>query len=464
MQSDATSSQMVLVESSSKAYLRVLVYIFVALFGLGTWTNLAGVSIQSPLMVSSLPESWLLPAKLGLIVNSASIFPLMFVFASLLFKFNTAPFEVSINFVLLSNSIVFAICFALFWNKTVDVFGSEQSLCLMCVCFFTAMSDCTSSATFIPFLHRYEPVYLNAYFIGEALTSLLPALLGVVQGIGVSECLPLSNNPINGSLADIHYEPRFSVRTYFFILSSLPLSALVAFMMLRLMRTGRLQQSKQTTSKHHKQTRVFILMENIHDRSIIEQTIESINNIEDQLKYEAKLHRPSMTSELRRFALSERGVFLFIVFQCSAILYGACQGLTTFSLNAYSVNTFHYTIILSNAYSFHERASKKIFVCFQGQFSYPIMALCGIFISEVPSKAIYLLYGITVGLFSYILTTVGDASFCVYSLVSFDNKHKSNAFSQAKMSPCPPLVNETIGHVIIVKIRKDCSCPIFYVR
>ena len=45
--------------------------------------------------------------------------------------------------------------------------------------------------------------------------------------------------------------------------------------------------------------------------------------------------------------MSEPGIFLFIVFQCSAMLYGICQGLTTFSLNAYSPITFHYTIIAS---------------------------------------------------------------------------------------------------------------------
>ncbi|CAF1516495.1 unnamed protein product, partial [Adineta steineri] len=64
---------------SNRFHFKAIVYILVILFGLGTWTNLAGVWIQLPIITPILPESWHLPAKLTLIINSANIFPILIV-------------------------------------------------------------------------------------------------------------------------------------------------------------------------------------------------------------------------------------------------------------------------------------------------------------------------------------------------------------------------------------------------
>ncbi|CAF2403428.1 unnamed protein product [Rotaria sp. Silwood2] len=384
--------------SSRRFYLKAIVYIFVIIFGLGTWTNLAGLWVELPIIVPILPESWQLPAKLTLIINAANIFPILIVFASIIFKLNTASFEIPVNFILLVISITLAIAFAFLWDKTAYLFGTEQSVCLMSLCFFTAVADCMSSTTFIPFLHRYEPLYLNAYFTGEALTALLPALLGISQGIGTSDCI-MPDNKTNETLIEVQHPPRFSVRTYFLLLSSLPLAALLAFSSLHLMKTGRIEKKPSIIKSKHHQSRIFILMDNIEDIAMIQNTIKTINKIENQLEAKKK------KNQLKGFATSEQGIFLFIVFQSSAILYGICPGLTTFSLNAYSATTFHYTIIANS-------------------FAYPIMTLIGAFIPEVSSKSIGFLYTIHTIFFVYIFLT-------------------------AKFSPCPPLVNSLLGHVII---------------
>lgn len=321
--------------SPTDFHYKAIVYVLIALFGLGTWTNLAGVWIELPIIVPVLPESWQLPAKLALLINSASIFPIIIVFASLIFKLNTASFEVPVNFVLLSASITLAIAFAFLWDKTALLFGKEQSVYLMFLCFITAIADCMSSTTFIPFLHRYEPVYLNAYFTGEAFTALLPAMFGVGQGIGKSDCQLTTN----GTFVEIQHAPRFSVRTYFLLISSLPLSALLAFSILRLMKTGR---SKVQPPQPKSKPRVFILLDNINHIGLIDHTLDTINSIEMKLKRGRK-----QSNRLKTFVLSEVGIYLLILFQTSAILYGICPGLTTFSLNAYSATTFHYTIIIS---------------------------------------------------------------------------------------------------------------------
>ena len=334
---------------ATRFHVKLIVYGLVALFGLGTWTNLSGLWIELPLIVPFSPESWELPAKLALIINAANVFPIVLVFVSLIFKLNTAPFEVTVNFVFLCTSISFAIGFALFWDGTASLFGTQQSLYLMLLCFFTAIIDSTSSITFIPFLHRYDPMYLNAYFVGEALTGLLPALFGFAQGIGVTDCV-LTSNYSNASYTEFHHEPRFSVRTYYLALSSLPFSALIAFSFLRVMKTGRLDKPVSTgKAADARSSRIFILMNDITDVQTIEHTLQSIDRIEDRLQAAKKRPSLPMTTRLKQFALSEAGIFLCVVFQGSATLYGICPGLTTYSLNAYSLTTFHYTIIASKS-------------------------------------------------------------------------------------------------------------------
>ena len=60
--------------STNRFHLKAIVYALVAIFGLGTWTNLAGVWIELPIIVPILPESWQLPAKLTLLINFANVF------------------------------------------------------------------------------------------------------------------------------------------------------------------------------------------------------------------------------------------------------------------------------------------------------------------------------------------------------------------------------------------------------
>jgi hypothetical protein len=324
-------------------HFKAIVYVLVVLFGLGTWTNLAGVWIELPIIVPVLPESWQLPAKLALLINSANIFPIAIVFASLIFKLNTASVEIPVNFVILCISITFAFAFAYLWDKTAYLFNTKQSVYLMLLCFFTAIADCISSTTFIPFLHRYEPMYLNAYFTGEALTALLPAMFGVAQGIGTTHCQLLGNGS-NGTYVQIHHEPRFSVRTYFLLLSVLPFSALLAFFTLCLMETGRTKTSPPETKSKRSEPRVFIVLDKMTDLGTIENTIKTVNRIETQLHQRRKANNRSQP-----FFSSEQAIYLFIVFQSSAMLFGICPGLTTFSLNAYSPTTFHYTIIISKS-------------------------------------------------------------------------------------------------------------------
>lgn len=67
------------------------------------------------------------------------------------------------------------------WFEQVYFFGKSRSLYLLVLGFFLALVNCTSSVTYLPFVHRFPKKWLNIYFAGESLSSLIPAVLGLLQ-------------------------------------------------------------------------------------------------------------------------------------------------------------------------------------------------------------------------------------------------------------------------------------------
>ncbi|CAF0849733.1 unnamed protein product [Didymodactylos carnosus] len=334
----------------SSIWRKIFVYFLVILFALGAWTNVSGIWIQMPLLVSKAPESWSLPSKLGLVINLASILPLTVVCISLVFKFNTKPIEVPTNYFILINGILTGIVLAFSYNKTVYVFGKERSIYLLLLTFCTACLDTTSSTTFIPFLNRYEQIYLNAYFTGEALTALFPALLGIAQGTGNSECISvIYNNSDNRTITkfiEYHHEPRFSVQTYFLILCLFIFAALVSFIILRSIKTGRLQtridHKKKKTSKKQQISPIFVIIDSNVDELSTQRALEKIIKIENK-----KMEKGKEKTIWNKYCYSQTGIALFLICTSSGMLYGTVPALNTFSLYPYGLVTFHYTIIAS---------------------------------------------------------------------------------------------------------------------
>ncbi len=67
------------------------------------------------------------------------------------------------------------------WSNSVYFLGRLRSMNLLILGFFLALVNCTSSVTYLPFVNRFDPKWLNVYFAGEYLSSLIPAMLGLIQ-------------------------------------------------------------------------------------------------------------------------------------------------------------------------------------------------------------------------------------------------------------------------------------------
>lgn len=140
--------------------------------------------------------------------------------------------SIVLTHILLSSGLVF------FWRTVADINGKEYSICLYIFLFGLALVDSVSNVLFLPFMARYQPAYLNAYFVGMGCSALIPSLLSLVQG----ECLYMyhayiiigSGNYKCTAGVPIYSSPLFGVEVYFGIISLWTVTTGIAFIVLYL--------------------------------------------------------------------------------------------------------------------------------------------------------------------------------------------------------------------------------------
>uniref|UniRef100_A0A8D0KJ34 Riboflavin transporter n=1 Tax=Sus scrofa TaxID=9823 RepID=A0A8D0KJ34_PIG len=239
-----------------------LTHLLVCTFGMGSWVAINGLWVELPLLVTELPEGWYLPSYLTVVIQLANIGPLLI---TLLHHFRPGCLsEVPIIFTVLGVGTVACTLFAFLWNVTSWVLGGHHSIAFLVLTFFLALVDCTSSVTFLPFMSRLPTHYLTTFFVGEGLSGLLPALVALAQGSGLTTCVNVTEtsgttqNPettramdtsqgagstlvseLAGTAAQVvHLESRylpahFSPLVFFLLLSFMMACCLVAFFFLQ---------------------------------------------------------------------------------------------------------------------------------------------------------------------------------------------------------------------------------------
>ncbi|XP_023250701.1 riboflavin transporter 2-like [Seriola lalandi dorsalis] len=218
----------------------LLTHLLACLFGMGSWVSINGLWVELPLIVPQIPEGWYLPSYLSVLIQMANVGPL---FVTLMHRFRPGALnETAVIYVIIGLGTVASFLLGFFWKKTLVVAGGPRSVALLALTFFLAAVDCTSSVTFLPFTMRLKPQYLTTYYIGEGVSGLLPALVALIQGVGVVHCINSTqslNHTMNSSSSSVtfdlqaQYQPaNFSVEVFFFFLSAMMLVCLVAFLLL----------------------------------------------------------------------------------------------------------------------------------------------------------------------------------------------------------------------------------------
>lgn len=220
----------------------LLTHVLACLFGMGSWVAINGLWVELPLVVNDIPEGWYLPSYLTVLIQMANIGPL---FITLMHRFRPGALdERPVIYSIVALGITATFLLAFFWRHTVTVGGSLHSVPLLVLCFLLSVVDCTSSVTFLPFMMRLRPQYLTTYFVGEGLSGLVPALVALVQGVGVVHCQntsltdsfnkTLENSTMVGSgeLQAVYQPARFSAQVFFMFLSAMMIVCLLAFILL----------------------------------------------------------------------------------------------------------------------------------------------------------------------------------------------------------------------------------------
>ena len=213
-------------------------HLLACLLGMGSWVCINGLWVELPLLVPHIPEGWYLPSYLSVLIQMANVGPL---FVTLMHRFRPGRLnETAVIYFIISLGVVASLLLALFWRETPVVAGAPCSVALLVLTFFLATVDCTSSVTFLPFMMRLKPQYLTTYYIGEGLSGLLPALVAMVQGVGVVDCVnvtaaawaPNWTTAAAYELEALYQPANFSPEVFFYFLSAMMLVCLAAFLLL----------------------------------------------------------------------------------------------------------------------------------------------------------------------------------------------------------------------------------------
>lgn len=231
----------------------VPLFIAVMVFAIASWIDLNGVWVEVPLMVNVLPEGWALPSYLVIIIQIANVGPLAYTIAKKL-----APRHVKewwVIYVIVGIGLVACLLLVFFWDKTSYVGGEEHSTALLVLTLFLALVDCTSSVVFLPYMAQYTSQYLNALYVGEGLSGLIPGVIGIIQGIGKDPtCVNSTKTDSNGTevgfvVYPVYDPPLFSVSVFFGILCVLLFMSGFAFTLIHF----------HPRLKSHKISRAFII-------------------------------------------------------------------------------------------------------------------------------------------------------------------------------------------------------------
>ncbi|KAI8123261.1 hypothetical protein FF38_11703 [Lucilia cuprina] len=375
----------------------VIVDLLAIFFGIGTWIGINGTFIQLPLLVEVAPEGWSLPSYLSVMVQIGNLGPLAY---TLLQKFSKHKDAYMIYGLLITGTLS-AILTAFFYSRTAILFGSEHSVALFALTFFTALTACTSSVLFMPYMGRFKEIYLVTYFIGEGLSGLLPSVVALIQGIGGAAECRLTNVTETGQEIYEKYvpPPLFGTREFFIFVFVMMVLSFVGFLLLDRLKLAKKQYAAVQVS--HGNNYVYEReTKNVPNTNGVEAANSQTNNnsVAETDKVNGDL-TPEISSGTYTFLLLLIGTISFFA-------NGIFNSIQSYSCLPYGGQAYHLSATLS-------------------VIANPLACFLAIFLPHTSLRSILTLTGLAGLLTVYVFVT-------------------------AAMSPFPPLYGTTAGAVLVI--------------
>ncbi|KAM4891231.1 S52A3 protein, partial [Sylvia borin] len=382
----------------------LLTHLLACAFGMGSWVAINGLWVEVPLLVTALPEQWYLPSYITIIIQMANVGPL---FVTLMNRFRPGLLkEVAVIYVIVSVGVMACLLLAFLWNHTSLIAGTSHSLPFLILTFFLALVDCTSSVTFLPFMMQLQPQYTNSFFIGEGLSGLIPALIALGQGSGISRCTNVSyevntttsNETMEGTIFQLETQylpPNFSTLIFFLLMTAMMLICLLAFFFLTR------QPKVWELSQQH------LFPSNIVLNSF-DQTLDESADL--QLSRACSCSKdtkgPGDVLPQVSYSLTQLTLIYLLITWVNALTNGVLPSVQSYSCLPYGHTTYHLATTLSSVAN-------------------PLACIVAMFL---PSRSLILM----------VILTMAGTGFGAYNMAI------------AVMSPCPVLQQSQWGDAIIV--------------
>ena len=165
----------------SRLLLRAAVH--TALFGVASWILINCIWAEIMLMVQSLPEGYSISAWLILFVGCGNVGPVLYV--NWPEGWQLYGLATHIQF-LLAAAVTIAGLYAVFWDHTVDIDGTDHSICLFLLVFAGNVVSTLMAVSFYPFVGQLPRRCTTALGVGEAFSGIVPSVLALAQVRSIS--------------------------------------------------------------------------------------------------------------------------------------------------------------------------------------------------------------------------------------------------------------------------------------
>ncbi|CAN7997768.1 unnamed protein product [Ixodes hexagonus] len=184
---------------SFTSHRRPVVDLLCVVYGLSSWLAITGIWMELPVLVHILPEGWALSSSLTLTIQLANVSTVIYALTRICFN---GPRSLAVaNHTMMAIGTAACAVLVCSWKRTVAIAGKDVSLVLMVAAFSLSIVDCTSSVVYLPFVGRFKEVYMTSFLIGEGLGGLVPSFVALAQGLDGPECVNRSViDPVNGSV------------------------------------------------------------------------------------------------------------------------------------------------------------------------------------------------------------------------------------------------------------------------
>ncbi|XP_055853381.1 solute carrier family 52, riboflavin transporter, member 3-A-like [Episyrphus balteatus] len=221
-------------------------------FAVGTWLCVNGTFLQLPLLVDTAPESWSLPSYLSIVVQLGNFGPLMYTIVQKISHDNINE-SIAIYTFKIAGTIS-AILAAFFYDRTAVIGGKEYSVALYIFMFLFAVTACTSSVLFMPYMGRFKEIYLITYLCGEGVSGLLPSIVALIQGVGGSSECVLHQTEEGPVWEKYTTPPLFGTRVFYIICFGLMICSCIGFLLLDRLKLAKKEYANVTVTTGNKYT------------------------------------------------------------------------------------------------------------------------------------------------------------------------------------------------------------------